>query len=89
MRGNRLISVARSADGGPPEAFAIHGSNTIGARLMPALVEAYAASVGANALTLAGSQPEEVELKLQTKTGATLATSWRPVRTARERRYRP
>jgi phosphate transport system substrate-binding protein len=67
-------SVARSADGGPPEAFAIHGSNTIGARLMPALVEAYAASVGANALTLAGSQPEEVELKLQTKTGATFAT---------------
>jgi phosphate transport system substrate-binding protein len=64
---------ARSADGGPPETFAIHGSNTIGARLMPALVEAYADSVGANAMTLAGAQPEEVELKLQTKAGATLA----------------
>ena len=69
-----LVGPARSADGSPPEAFAIHGSNTIGARLMPALVEAYATSIGANALTLVGSQPEEVELKLQTKAGATLAT---------------
>jgi phosphate transport system substrate-binding protein len=68
------IEPARGAEAGPPQDFAIHGSNTIGARLMPALVEAYAASTGAKALTLVGSQPEEVELKLQSGAGATLAS---------------
>lgn len=66
---------ARSAEGdGTPEAFAIQGSNTIGARLMPALIEAFAGSVGAKAVTLVGSQPEEVEIRLQTETGGTLAS---------------
>lgn len=68
------IEPARGAENGQPQNFAIHGSNTIGARLMPALVEAYAASTGAKALTLVGSQPEEVELKLQSEDGATLAS---------------
>lgn len=69
---------ARSAetDAAPQgaEAFAIHGSNTIGARLMPAIVEAFAASVGASAVTSVGSQPEEVEIKLHSAAGAPLAT---------------
>jgi phosphate transport system substrate-binding protein len=66
---------ARSAEGdGAPEAFAIQGSNTIGARLMPALIEAFAGSIGAKAVTLAGNQPEEVEIRLQTETGGTLAS---------------
>jgi len=54
------------------EDFVVQGSNTIGARLMPALIEAFAGSIGAKAVTLAGSQPEEVEIKLQTEAGATL-----------------
>lgn len=65
----------RGAEGdGQPEELIIQGSNTIGARLMPALIEAFAASVGGKALTLAGSQPEEVEIKLQTEGGGTLAS---------------
>jgi hypothetical protein len=35
----------------------IHGSNTIGARLMPSLVEAYAASIGASVMRKAGDRP--------------------------------
>ena len=56
------------------EVFAIHGSNTIGARLMPAIVEAFAGSIGASAVTSVGSQPEEVEIKLHSAAGAPLAT---------------
>lgn len=66
---------AQSAEGeGAAEAFVIQGSNTIGARLMPALVEAFAASIQAKAITLVGSQPEEVEIRLQAETGGTLAS---------------
>jgi phosphate transport system substrate-binding protein len=55
------------------EAFAIRGSNTIGARLVPALIEAFAVSIGAKAVTMVGSQPEEVEIRLETETGSVLA----------------
>jgi phosphate transport system substrate-binding protein len=66
---------ARSAEGeGAPEAFVIQGSNTIGARLMPALVEAFASSIGAKPVTLVGNQPEEVAIRLQTQAGGTLAS---------------
>lgn len=66
---------AQSGDGdGRSEAFVIQGSNTIGARLMPALIEAFAGSIGAKAVTLVGSQPEEVEIRLQSDAGATLAS---------------
>jgi phosphate transport system substrate-binding protein len=66
---------ARSAEGdGQPEEFVVQGSNTIGARLMPALIEAFAGSIGAKAVTLVGSQPEEVEIRLQTEAGGTLAS---------------
>lgn len=54
--------------------FAIHGSNTIGARLMPALIEAYAASIGATVNTATGERPEEVSLRLAGRGGSTLAT---------------
>ena len=37
-----------------PVVFGIHGSNTIGAQLMPAIVEAYAQSVGERAIIQAG-----------------------------------
>jgi len=68
-------SVPHAAEGGGrPEEFVIQGSNTIGARLMPALIEAFAGSVGAKAVTLVGSQPEEVEIRLQTETGGALAS---------------
>lgn len=60
--------------GGRPEEFVIQGSNTIGARLMPALIEAFARSIGGKAVTLVGSQPEEVEIRLQTQAGSTLAS---------------
>ncbi len=53
--------------------FGIYGSNTIGAQLMPTLVEAYAASAGANITRLAGGDPEQVELKLTGQTGVPLA----------------
>lgn len=68
-----VASHAESADRNAEE-FVIQGSNTIGARLMPALIEAFAGSVGAKAITLVGSQPEEVEMRLQTQAGATLAS---------------
>jgi len=51
----------------------IHGSNTIGARLMPALVEAYAASIGASVMRKAGDDPEQVELQLTSRAGTPLA----------------
>lgn len=63
-----------AVDDGKPEEFVIQGSNTIGARLMPALVEAFAGSIGAKATTLVGNQPEEVEIRLQTEAGGTLAS---------------
>jgi phosphate transport system substrate-binding protein len=51
----------------------IHGSNTIGARLMPSLVEAYAASIGASVMRKAGDDPEQVELQLTSRAGNPLA----------------
>ena len=53
--------------------FGIYGSNTIGARLMPNLVEAYAASAGASTERSASNDPEQVELNLTNRTGAPLA----------------
>ena len=46
--------------------FGIHGSNTIGERLMPALIEAYARKTyGAPPLTRLG-KPEEMEITINT-----------------------
>ncbi len=70
----RAEAGGQSGSSTAPSQFAIHGSNTIGARLMPSLVEAYAASIGATAATMAGGQAEEVEIKLTTGAGEPLAT---------------
>ena len=53
--------------------FGIHGSNTIGAQLMPALLEAYAESIGAKAIKRVGKEAEEVEYELQGSDGRSLA----------------
>jgi phosphate transport system substrate-binding protein len=47
-----------------PRAFGIHGSNTIGAGLMPRLVEAYAQSRGERAIISNGASPDESEIKV-------------------------
>jgi phosphate transport system substrate-binding protein len=52
-----------------PTRLGIHGSNTIGAQLMPALVEHYAASKGLAVERVIGAQPEQVELRLREKGG--------------------
>src|SRR5262245_59378045 len=52
-----------------PVVFGIHGSNTIGAQLMPAIVEAYAQSVGERARIQSGRVPEEIEISLLAKEG--------------------
>ena len=52
-----------------PVVFGIHGSNTIGAQLMPAIVEAYAQSVGERAIIQAGRVPEEIEISILGKDG--------------------
>jgi len=48
----------------------IHGSNLIGWELMPALVRAYAASIGGSTSTVTGSNPLEEKLKLIGANGA-------------------
>ena len=53
--------------------FGIHGSNTIGAQLMPALIEGYAEAIGANAIKRVGDQAEEVEFELLSGDGQKLA----------------
>ncbi len=52
----------------------IHGSNTIGAKLMPALIEAYAKTAAASLEVKGGKTPEELEMSLAQKNGTTLAT---------------
>ena len=44
--------------------FGIHGSNTIGAQLMPALIEGYAETIGAKVVKRVGEDPEEVQIEL-------------------------
>jgi len=52
-----------------PLAFGIHGSNTIGAQLMPAIVEGYAHFVGDRTRIQAGRVPEEIEVSILGKNG--------------------
>lgn len=44
--------------------FGIHGSNTIGAKLMPALITAFAETSGGQVTKRVGAKPEEVEIAL-------------------------
>ncbi len=53
--------------------FGIHGSNTIGAQLMPALIEGYAETIGAQVVKRVGDNPEEVEIELVASDGKKLS----------------
>ncbi len=53
--------------------FGIHGSNTIGAQLMPALIEGYAEAIGANAIKRVGDNAEEIQFELLGGGGENLA----------------
>ncbi len=52
--------------------FAIHGSNTIGAELMPTMVESYARHIGAKTTRIVGRTPEEIKLVLSGSDGQKL-----------------
>ena len=60
-----------SLNAGPD--FGIHGSNTIGAQLMPALIEGYAETIGAKVVKRVGEDPEEVEIELLGSDGKKLS----------------
>ncbi len=53
--------------------FGIHGSNTIGAQLMPALIEGYAETIGAKVVKRVGEDPEEVQIELLASDGKKLS----------------
>jgi phosphate transport system substrate-binding protein len=57
-----------------PNAFGIHGSNTIGAELMPRLIEAYAKSRGEQVKISNGASPEVSEIKVLGAEGTNRAT---------------
>lgn len=73
LQAGYMGAAAQTILAAPDGKLGIHGSNTIGAKLMPLLVESYAAAIGANVLRRAGNDPEQVELQLTTHTGAQLA----------------
>src|SRR5262249_7283464 len=52
-----------------PLVFGIHGSNTIGAQLMPAIVEGYAQFLGDRTRIQAGRVPEEIEISILGRDG--------------------
>lgn len=68
-----MIAQDAGAAGGAVPAFGIYGSNTIGASLMPALLDGYAAQIGVRAISLVGNDPEEVQLHLAAASGLLLA----------------
>jgi phosphate transport system substrate-binding protein len=57
-----------------PNAFGIHGSNTIGAELMPRLIEAYAQSRGERVRISNSASPEVAEIKVLGSDGKNSAT---------------
>lgn len=61
---NRLVAAE--------EGFSVHGSNTIGARLMPALIKAYATSISGEVKTVVGNDPKQVTFEVVDGTGNTL-----------------
>ncbi len=52
-----------------PERVTIAGSDVIGSALMPALVQAYATSIGAKAVKIVGNNPAEMQLKINDAQG--------------------
>jgi phosphate transport system substrate-binding protein len=57
-----------------PNAFGVHGSNTIGAELMPRLIEAYAQSLGDRVRISNGADPDVSEIKVAGNDGRNRAT---------------
>jgi phosphate transport system substrate-binding protein len=57
-----------------PNGFGIYGSNTIGAELMPRLIEAYVQLHDERARTTNGSSADETEIRVMGRDGKTLAT---------------
>ncbi|MDX2265281.1 MAG: hypothetical protein NW215_09960 [Hyphomicrobiales bacterium] len=55
------------------EFFSVRGSNTIGAQLMPAIIESFAAKAGANVEKRVGADAEEIEMQLKTPDGKSFA----------------
>ncbi len=79
---NKFDCVGGACPGGAPSQvaalsagpdFGIHGSNTIGAQLMPALIEGYAETVGAKVVKRVGQNPEEVQMELLASDGKKLS----------------
>ena len=52
----------------------VHGSNTIGTKLMPALIRSYAKSIGATVTKAVGKSPREIEFRLASRDGKRLTT---------------
>lgn len=71
MQGREEASPARSTDGGQ---FGIHGSNTIGERLMPMLIEAYSMKkFGKKPVTkLIGDEAQEIALEASSGPGTVI-----------------
>lgn len=57
-----------------PQRFAIHGSFSIGARLMPALIRGYAARLSADVTQVSGLDGRSVQYKLRGAGGTEIAT---------------
>jgi len=55
------------------EYFSVRGSNTVGAQLMPGIIEKYAESVGASVERRVGATSEEVEITLKAADGKNVA----------------
>lgn len=62
------------AAGRAPSRIVISGSNAIGTTLMPALVQAYATSIGAKATRIVGADPLDIEWKLSDSAGRTIGS---------------
>lgn len=53
--------------------FGVHGSNTVGGQLMPALINGYVETVGGKARLLLGSDPEQSQIDLLDKASTKIA----------------
>ena len=65
-------AVAPAGDAAAPGGFRIEGSNTIGAKLLPDLVKAYAKSIGADVKVTPGARADESTLSLIDASGQSI-----------------
>lgn len=70
LTGLSLLMSAACALAEDPERFGVHGSNTIGAKLMPRLVEEFGRGLGYKTSRIGMATPEEVEIRLSRPDGA-------------------